>query len=99
MVGVQSSEYELPLATVGEVRLPTRLPPTKNSTKSTVAPLPPVAVAVSVSGVPGVARVGETTVPVGAVNVTVGLVKAAVTVAAFETLVLPRSSVAIASML
>ena len=86
------------MATVGVVRVPTTLPETRNSTSRTVAALPPVAVAVRVSGTPGVARVGATWVPSGDVIATDGLVKAAVTVAAFESVVLPRSSVAIASM-
>ena len=82
------------------VRVPIGTPSTRNSTISTAAPLPPAAVVAMVSGTSGVTRttaLGLLMSTRGEVIAIVGVPNAAVTIAARETPVLPRSSVAMAS--
>ena len=82
------------------VRVPIWTPSTRNSTNRTAAPLPPAADVAIVSGTLGVTlttAAGLLASTRGEVMAIVGVPKAAVTVAARETLVLPRSSVAMAS--
>jgi len=70
----------------------------KYSTSVTPAPTEACTPAERFNGTPGVARVGLLAEPVGAVMEIVGGREAAVTVTALETVVLLRSSVAIASI-
>ena len=86
----------MPPVAVGAVRVLTGIPSISNSTRSTPAPPPPVAVVANVSGTPGVAR----TVPEepGETMAIVGVPNAAVTNTALETVLLPRSSIAIRSI-
>ena len=85
----------LPPAAVGVRRVPTCWSSTRNSTRKTLAPVPAVAVAVMVNGTRGVAR--AVTLVLGDEMKIVGVPKAAVRLTELETVVLPRSSVTMAS--